>query len=56
MYEPFFSGAEEINYSEFLAATLQTRMALNDQLIREAFERCVSTQLRRSRTVLADES
>ncbi|PHJ19363.1 calcium-dependent protein [Cystoisospora suis] len=33
------SGAEEINYSEFLAATLQTRMALNDQLIREAFDR-----------------
>ncbi|PFH32288.1 calcium-dependent protein kinase CDPK4 [Besnoitia besnoiti] len=33
------TGAEEINYSEFLAATLQTRMALNQQLIREAFER-----------------
>ncbi|KFG99366.1 calcium-dependent protein kinase CDPK4 [Toxoplasma gondii VAND] len=31
--------AEEINYSEFLAATLQTRIALNQQLIREAFER-----------------
>nr|CEL65363.1 TPA: CAM kinase, CDPK family, putative [Neospora caninum Liverpool] len=33
------TGAEEINYSEFLAATLQTRIALNQQLIREAFER-----------------
>ncbi|KAL8455931.1 hypothetical protein Emag_000174 [Eimeria magna] len=33
------TGDEEINYSEFLAATFQTQVALSQSLIREAFER-----------------
>ncbi|CDI82111.1 CAM kinase, CDPK family, putative, partial [Eimeria acervulina] len=33
------TGDQEINYSEFLAATFQTQVALSQSLIREAFER-----------------
>ncbi|CDJ44450.1 CAM kinase, CDPK family, putative, partial [Eimeria tenella] len=33
------TGDQEINYSEFLAATFQTQVSLSQSLIREAFER-----------------